>query len=753
MRTIQYEQIICTSSQKSITMGTPGFGVRSKSSGISDMEAEELFTKSGINYRLPMDQMATEETILSNPDVESEFPSLFTFRKVTLNNGEARYIVAKTLYIGLDYGFYAQMDGARRAGSNYIAHLLIFKEIPNVVVLSKAISENLFIPKNTICSPDNKELCSYLVGDPTPLAEGIITIEETCEFNNSDIELGWLLIALLQFYKNNKCEVSPGQNKILFKVDSHKVNKLLTFLGNIPKELTNGMFFQANTRLTPSVPDGFNMLIINEKEDTPTEDNYHITVNLIGGSPKTNNIESNFLYDQIIRCCQDEDSVTLFKIVQLFLGLRFDKEIDYPFEYNLMLLVSTDKELSIDQLSTDTLAKIVSTPVSPRDSVIIWDKINNAINNVFSVPCHASEVRMALEDVNYLRNNYPQKFHIAPNSCNFIIDLLFNKSEMFSGILGCSKERLEGTVYMIEHANKTIPNENALYNALNTSNLHIHWEKFIRLYYGHDLKENIEEIIKNILISNVHDKVELAKALFPIEENAVEWANLYNNNIEVSKTFASLIIEYLSLQISRKPIEGMQKFLSIKKESRDFFDNEKLSNIYLCASEHQPSLLKDELLVEIKDSLEINNATKEKCDILLKILNEEKLTYVDNLTIGLVQKISKNKEYLFSAFQVWLKHNPKAKDIAKFANNQCENPRDVARAIDTLWENLSKKERTDFILKVIDNMTWRKFGRDNIYEHISNKDLKQVLVQENSLIRRFVRKMTSALINMLNSDK
>ena len=59
MSTIHYEQIICASSQKSITTGSPGFGVRSKSSGISDMEADELFTKCGINYRLPMDDMAT----------------------------------------------------------------------------------------------------------------------------------------------------------------------------------------------------------------------------------------------------------------------------------------------------------------------------------------------------------------------------------------------------------------------------------------------------------------------------------------------------------------------------------------------------------------------------------------------------------------------------------------------------------------------------------------------------------------------
>lgn len=753
MSTIHYEQIICASSQKSITTGSPGFGVRSKSPGISDMEADELFTKCGINYRLPMDNMATEEAIMSNPDVESEYPSLYTFREVTLNSGETRYIVAKTLYLGLDYGYFAQMEGARRAGSNYIAHLLVFKECPSVTVMSNAIGQKTFLPQNTICTPENKELCSFLVGDPTPLNDGVISIEDTSKINNADIEFGWLIIALLQLFKNSKCGLSNGQNKILFKVNHQKVDKLLCSLGSLPNELTEKVFFQANTRLMSSVPDGLNMLIINEKEGTPTDDNYHITVNLLDSNPKTDNIENNYLYDQIINCCQEGDTETLLKIIQLFLGLKFDKEIDYPFVYKLMLLASTSKELTIEQLNIDTLDKIASTSLSSNDERAVWEKVNNAINGVFSVPCQANDVRSALEDVNYIKNKCPHHLSVSPNSCDFVIDLLFNKSERFIGILGSSKERLDSAIYMIENAQKSIPNEQSLYNSLNTSNQQIHWERFIKLYYGQNLRNNIGIIINHILDSNLQNREDLANTFFPIDECFEDWKDLINGNIKVTKAFNGLLAEYFVQQIGKMPNEGIKNFLSINKDSRDLIDNDRIVNTYLNSIEKRPTQIDEGLLLQVRDSLLTQPVTKEKCSLLITILEERHLTYVDTKTITLAQTLTKNKEYLLRIFDVWLNDSPQAKEVATFANNVCDNPKDAARIIESIWNTLPKKKRTDYVLHVTDNMSWRKYSLKRVSEYLSEKELKQVLIEENSFIRKLVRKGTSAIVCMLTNKK
>lgn len=753
MSKIRYEQIICTSSQKSITTGSPGFGVRSKSIGISDIDADELFTKSGINYRLPIEMMATEETITSNPDVEKDFPSLFTFKCVQLTNGEKRYILAKTLYIGLDYGYFANLEGARRAGSNYISHILVFKECPSVSVMSYAIENNLFLPHNTICTPDNKELCSFLVGEPTPMEPGEIEFEKTNCIQETDIAFGWMVIALLQSFKNSK-NLSPGISRnIIFKVNNHKINNLLVSLGSIPEELTKNLFFQANTRLLSSVPDGLKMLVLNEKEETPTDDEYHITVNLLGDDVKVTNIEENYLYNEILKCCQNNDTETLSKIIELFIKLRFDTEIDYPFVYKLMILASTPKELTIDQITPETLEKILSYPLGTKDERVVWMKVNTTINDVFAVGHMASEVKTALEDVSYLKTKAPQCLSLRAESCDFVIDLLFNRSERFVGILENSSERLDAAIYMINNAQKFIPDPISFYNALQTSVISEQWEKFIKIYYKDDLIKNMGIIIGKIMDSNVSDKGALMGKLFPVDDYISDWIDLINGNSDVADAFGKYIVEFFTQQISRQPNEGIKKFLKINKERRDSMDNNRIAEVYLNSIEQCHSSLERNLLSEIRDSFNIPTPTKERFSLLLSIIDETQLPFVDEKTMQLACKISKNKEYLFGLFDVWVKSLPSAKETASLVEILSDEPKDVCRLLESIWKNLPDKKKSSFILQVTDAMSWRRYSLNRVADLLHDKELRGVLVQENTFLKKIVRKGTSAIFGLITGSK
>ena len=132
---------------------------------------------------------------------------------------------------------------------------------------------------------------------------------------------------------------------------------------------------------------------------------------------------------------------------------------------------------------------------------------------------------------------------------------------------------------------------------------------------------------------------------------------------------------------------------------------------------------------------------------------EQHLAYVDTKTITLAQTISKNKEYLLSIFDVWINSSPQTNEVANFANNVCGNPKDAARIIETIWNTLPKKKRADYILHVTDNMSWRKYSLKVVSEYLSEKELKHVLVEENSFIRKLIRKGTSAIVNMLTNKK
>ena len=108
---------------------------------------------------------------------------------------------------------------------------------------------------------------------------------------------------------------------------------------------------------------------------------------------------------------------------------------------------------------------------------------------------------------------------------------------------------------------------------------------------------------------------------------------------------------------------------------------------------------------------------------------------------------------MFNIFDVWINSNPQANEVANFADNICGNPKDAARIIETIWNTLSKKKRSDYILHVTDNMSWRKYSLKRVSEYLSEKELKQVLVEENSFIRKLVRKGTSAIVNLLTNKK
>lgn len=754
MKKIQFEQIICTSSQKSQTTGSSGFGVRSKSPGISNEEAYELYTRSGINYSLPTDLKATEEIVRDNPKMENLYPSIYTFKSIQLQcNGEIRYVIGRTLYIAIEYGYFGKMDSSRRAGSNYIAHLLVFKELPDISVLSHILKNKLFYPHNTLCSPENEEMCSLLIGDPTPLNEGYISIDETKEIVNICDELGWMIIALLQAYKDQRAASNNSSKGIIFKVNSNKVISLLCTLGSLPKEITNGLFLQANTMTCSNVPDGLKMLIINEKNSTPTDDEYYIAVDLLGEGQKTHNIEDNYLYKQIIKCCQEEDVDTLRKIVDLFLRMIITNNSDYEFSYSLMLLSTTPKELSINELNVNTLRKIASTPLSQKDGDLVWSKVNNAINNVFKAGIKENEVQIALEDISFIQNNSPSRLSISSESCDFLVDLLFSHGEKFVDILGNNNDILNGAIYMIKNAQKFIPNDTSFYNALYTSDQQKHWEVFIKLYYEQDLNENMDVIIDKILKSKLYEKESLISSLFPIEKCTTEWINLINKNKNVAKIFRSYISEFLANSVSATPNEEMSAFLSLNKETRDFLDNDKIVETYLFAVIKPNCQLDKDILIKIKESLIIRPSNKEKLNILLDIINEQQLSIVNSDTIKMAGKISDNKDYLFGLFATWMDSVPSSRDVVDFVTTISDTPKDIANILEIAWKSLPKKERAKYILQITDQISWRKFSLNRVEELIKDKELKQTLIKENSFTGKLVRKATSALISLISNPK
>ena len=81
--------------------------------------------------------MLTFEQISQNPRTVYDYAPAYAFRRVDLTSGGTRYVLSRTVYIGIDYGYFCKRDGAMRTGANYFAHLLVFDPLTFVQVVRK----------------------------------------------------------------------------------------------------------------------------------------------------------------------------------------------------------------------------------------------------------------------------------------------------------------------------------------------------------------------------------------------------------------------------------------------------------------------------------------------------------------------------------------------------------------------------------------------------------------------------------------
>ena len=751
MSNIRYEQMICTSSQKSIVSGMPGFGVRTKSSGISDADAEELFAKSGINYRLPMEMMITEEEIIADPDVEKNYPCLYTFRKVESMSGNTFYIIARTLYVGLDYGYFAEMDGARRAGTNYIAHLLVFSELPSFTAVASAVCGNYFMPSDTRCTPRNSEMRSLLTGEPVPLLPG--SIEEVAPVVQQTREAVWMTIALLQAYKNRKmADGTPV--RIIFKVNHRNIPLLLNHIAALPPKMRGELFFQANGLLSSGVPDGLEMVLLNEKNTTRTDDDYYITVDVLNEDVFRTNIEENYLFGRLVECGERGDTEMMKNIVSLFLNLDFSRNIDYEFIYKLLLLAVSEQELSVLQIDLQTLRKILSVRLSADEEAKVWAKINRAVNNAFVFPAgkewKTDEVSFALEAVALLRKEAPERLVLSVDSCRSLTQLLFGEEGMLPKVLADVPQRLDGAIYMVGKVRDSLPQEEGIFRGLGASTEQEHWKAFLYLYYGTALGQNLDTVVRRIESSGIADKAGLAARLYPVEIYCGQWLNLLETNPVYAKCFGSVVSDYWVRCADTDSQWVIECLLGMNSVTANSFDANFFAEKYVRYLYEKPEKVDAGLIKRILQSdLNLRKSLRYSLERLLAVSEEIPLEDVDAKLMFTALRISKNYRYLMTLFSSWVKQVPDMEEVNRWIAAMAPGEDELAQILDMLWKQIPQNERKNYVLGVIDRIRLSKEAWERLQKRIADTELSKILMEENAVSHKLIRKANLFFKNMV----
>lgn len=317
MKTISFQEIIECSSQQSILTGQAGFGIRTFTEGMDERLAHDICEQINCAYEIGLTEQVTADDIAHNANVTKKYPRTLKYMALKDEDGKDKYIIACSTYIGIDYGYFCGLDSARRAGTNYIADILVFDEKPSIDIFPALLEQQVFLPIDNTCSPDNPELKTLLTGEPTYLKQRSIVVKSESQTTINE-QTALVAIALIQAKLNEKAGKDKSLQYVVFQSKEANVASILNDFTVLPSELTDGKFFQTNYLQGYGMPNGYQMLFLNEhnKEEFYT-DNY-VYANLDEKSFK--NVDSdNPCFIQMQKAASAHDNAQFNALIEICL--------------------------------------------------------------------------------------------------------------------------------------------------------------------------------------------------------------------------------------------------------------------------------------------------------------------------------------------------------------------------------------------------------------------------------------------------
>lgn len=750
MDTFKYGQIICCSSEKSLTSGLPGFGVRAKSANINLNLANDIFLKSSLYYDIPTDMMVTNDILQNNPQLDRIYPHIYVFRSMQLPDGSIKYLIARVMYVGGDYGFFTGLGNANRVGSNYIAHILVFDEVPPMKVVSEVLRQKLFIPVNTECSSANREFLDILIGEPYELPEGQISVDRGGSLSITPV-IADVMKALLQAYKNNVG--NKDIRNVILKLKQNDVEPLLMALGDMPASLTEQFFFKTNVIGRSSVPLDMRMMIMNEKDTTETLDAYHITVDLRGEVPICHNVEDNYLFDRIQEMALTGNAERINQIAELYMQLCTKSEVNYEQAYRLLVLASTPEMLTLQEVGKLNIEMISASPLNEREKTSVWQKINAIIKDAFAYPCKLSEVKIALEIICRINRIVPDKLQLDIEEAEVLKDLFFATDKYFQKIIEHNPERLDAALLLFSKTGIELPSEDSLFKSLMTSPYVDEWRALMTYYYKDDelIADSMNVAVGCIMESALNNKYELVNALFPVDSNAERWLNLINHNPEYISLVKVDIDNLLIRKIGQFPQQVMDKIFALDKAVLCQLDLKGLSNAYADALLQSPQSIDYNALERIGLNLKDKGIQSEAINKLLILHNGALLSSPVYDDMKLAQVIDVDQEYMLRLYTGWIRNNADKAEIVEFISNFSKSAAITAQLLDLYWKYAKVAKKEKIFLWIVDHVRLHRYSIKDVINKMSASEAKSILEKESGFVKKMMRKLLGVKMFMILS--
>ena len=519
MKSIKFNEIIECSSQQSILSGQAGFGIRTITEGFNPELARKICDEISCAYEVDIAEQVTTEQITTDPSCVTQYPRTLKYQVVKNDDGKELYVIACATYVGIDYGYFCNIESARRAGSNYIADILVFDEKPTAGLFQALIEQKIFRPIDNTCTPTNPELQELLTGEPSYLSPREVEVKETSEaIPTINEQTALVAMALLQTKINQDLGKDNGLINIVFQAQEAKVPSILQSIGTLPNDLVSDKYFHTNFLQGYGMPNGYRMMFLNEHNKEQVYIENYVYLNL--DENKFMNLDTdNFYFGKIKEAAAANNYALFYNLVNYLFRLSVQADTDYKFLYNLFIATETDKKLSIDELTEDffTKAKKANLPSDKWQRFVV--SVNNTLDETIQkenlgakadANCHA-----AMKVITYLYNNWKEVLHLNENSLQGLTNLWH-----LDGTL--ARYTNEFGIDIIQYINTKDNNPEAFIEAIKKVDNPDYWERFIKEQMKAFKENNVPHginndiIIDTILASTVADKNALIARFYPI---------------------------------------------------------------------------------------------------------------------------------------------------------------------------------------------------------------------------------------------
>ena len=581
MKSIKFNEIIECSSQQSILSGQAGFGIRTITEGFNPELARKICDEISCAYEVDIAEQVTTEQITTDPSCVTQYPRTLKYQVVKNDDGKELYVIACATYVGIDYGYFCNIESARRAGSNYIADILVFDEKPTAGLFQALIEQKIFRPIDNTCTPTNPELQELLTGEPSYLSPREVEVKETSEaIPTINEQTALVAMALLQTKINQDLGKDNGLINIVFQAQEAKVPSILQSIGTLPNDLVSDKYFHTNFLQGYGMPNGYRMMFLNEHNKEQVYIENYVYLNL--DENKFMNLDTdNFYFGKIKEAAAANNYALFYNLVNYLFRLSVQADTDYKFLYNLFIATETDKKLSIDELTEDffTKAKKANLPSDKWQRFVV--SVNNTLDETIQkenlgakadANCHA-----AMKVITYLYNNWKEVLHLNENSLQGLTNLWH-----LDGTL--ARYANEFGIDIIQYINTKDNNPEAFIEAIKKVDNPDYWERFIKEQMKAFKENNVPHgitndiIIDTILASAVADKNALIARFYPIssaEGTLISYVESHPNKMgNLEPTIKSLCLgDKLPLMIQLLKVcnfdgQGMQV---MKQIIQDYF--------------------------------------------------------------------------------------------------------------------------------------------------------------------------------------